>query len=88
MKKIIIGLGALVVAIIIICSIVPKIMFNNVKEKVIENNPQIEQIKTIHGVGAWGEWYSEFVLEVEIDGDQFRIWTNDNGEITDQESLS
>lgn len=64
------------------------LMMNNVKENVIQQNRDIEYIHQINRIGAWGEWFSEYVLIVERNGQQFRIWTNRAGKITDQESLS
>lgn len=60
---------------------------DDVKQKVIENNPEIRSIEKISSIGGWGEWYSEFVLVVEINGLKYRIWTSKNGEIQDKESL-
>lgn len=87
MKKIIIGLSSLVIIIVAAYFLVLNIMMNNVKGKVIENNPDIENIVTINHISSWGEWFLEYVLVVEIDGQKFRVWSNDKGEITDKEAL-
>lgn len=65
----------------------PNIMMKSVKDKVIEHNPEIENIITINHISSWGEWFSEYVLVVEIDGQKFQIWSNDKGDITDREAL-
>lgn len=57
---------------------------NNVKEKVIENNPEITNVEKINSIGGWGEWFSDYVLVVEIDGLKYRIWASEKGEITDK----
>lgn len=67
--------------------VVPSIMMNSVKDKIIEHNPEIENIITINHISSWGEWFSEYVLVVEIDGQKFQIWSNDKGDITDKEAL-
>jgi hypothetical protein len=63
------------------------IIMNNVKENVIQQNSDIEHIHEINRIGTWGEWFSEYVLIVERNGQKFRIWTNGDGKITDQEVL-
>lgn len=65
----------------------PNIMMSSVKDKVIENNPDIENIDTINHNSSWGEWYLEYVLVVEIGGQKFRIWSNNKGEIIDKEAI-
>ena len=60
---------------------------NKVRDHVIENNAEIENIVTINRLGSWGELFREYVLVVEIDGQKFRIWTNYKGEVTDKEAL-
>lgn len=87
MKKVIIGISGLVVAIITAYFLVTNIMMSKVKDQVIKNNAGIENIVNINTVGSWGEWFLEYVLVVEIDGEKFRIWTNNDGEITDEEAL-
>lgn len=67
--------------------LVPPIMMNNVKYKVMKNNTDIDKIVTINHISSWGEWFLEYVLVVEMDGQKYRIWTNNNGEITDKEVL-
>ena len=66
---------------------VPNIMMKSVKDKVIEHNPEIENIITINHISSWGEWFSEYVLVVEIDGQKFQIWSNNKGDITVKEAL-
>ena len=87
LKKVIIGLSSIVIIIIAAYFLVPNIMMNSVKDKVIEHNPDIENIVTINHISSWGEWFSEYVLVVEIDGQKFQIWSNDKGDITDKEVL-
>ncbi|HEY4622310.1 MAG TPA: hypothetical protein VIH12_00550 [Solibacillus sp.] len=87
MKKVIFGITSLVFVFLIIYYIVPTIIINDVKSKVIEKNSGIENIVTINQTGAWGEWFLEFVLVVEIDGQPFRIWVDRSGDITDKEQL-
>ncbi|MEK4229218.1 hypothetical protein [Solibacillus sp. FSL H8-0538] len=60
---------------------------NGVKEKVIENNPGISKVENINSKNHWGEWFSEYILVVEMNGLKYRIWTSDEGEITDKEAL-
>lgn len=55
------------------------------KAKVIEQNPEISHIQSINSIGQWGEWFSEYVVEAELNGENYRIWTTENGEITDIE---
>lgn len=62
-------------------------LLNKVKEKVIETNTEIEHIVKINTIGKWGEWFSEYVLEVEMNGENYRIWTNKEGEILDKKGL-
>ncbi|MBD8036200.1 hypothetical protein H9635_05550 [Solibacillus sp. A46] len=87
MKKVIIGLSSIVIIMIAAYFLVPNIMMKSVKDKVIEHNPEIENIITINHISSWGEWFSEYVLVVEIDGQKFQIWSNDKGDITDKEAL-
>lgn len=87
LKKILIGLSSTVSVLVAAYFLVPLIMMNNVKENVLENNSDVEQIITMHHIGSWGEWFSEYVFVVEIDGQKFRIWTTNNGEIIDREAL-
>lgn len=87
LKKVIIGLSSIVIIIIAAYFLVPNIMMNSVKDKVIEHNPDIENIITINHISSWGEWFSEYVLVVEIDGQKFQIWSNNKGDITDKEAL-
>ena len=87
MKKVIIGISCTVIILVAVYFLVPNIMMNSVKDKVIENNPDIENIVTINHISSWGEWFLEYVLVVEIDGQKFRIWSNDKGEITDKEAF-
>ncbi|AWE08075.1 hypothetical protein DCE79_12055 [Lysinibacillus sp. 2017] len=87
MKKVIIVLSSTVFIIVAAYLLMPNIMMNSVKDKIIENNPDIENIVTINHISSWGEWFLEYVLVVEIGGQKFRIWSNDKGEITDKEAL-
>ena len=67
--------------------LVPNSLMNNVKDNVIENNSDIDNIITINHISSWGEWFLEYVLVVEMDGQKYRIWTNNKGEITEKEAL-
>lgn len=87
LKKVIIGISSTMIGIVAAYLLIPIILMNNVKAKVIENNSDIENIVTINHLSSWGEWFKEYVLVVEIDGQEYRIWTNNKGEITDQEAL-
>ena len=60
---------------------------NGAKEKMLEHNPAITKIEEVTGIGAWGEWFSEYTAIVERDGQTYRIWMASNGEITDMEKL-
>ncbi|WP_347792199.1 hypothetical protein [Solibacillus sp. CAU 1738] len=59
-------------------------MLTNAKENVIENNPEITNVVSINNIGKWGEWFTEYVLVVEINGLKYRIWTSNEGEISDK----
>ena len=87
MKKLIIGIISTVLVTIVAYLLFPIIMMNNIKDKVIEINSNIANIVTINHINSWGEWFSEYVLVIEMDGQRYRIWTNNKGEITDQEAL-
>ena len=58
---------------------------NNVKENVLENHTDIDKIISVQTIGQWGEWFSQYVLIVELNNEKYRIWTNDKGEIQDKE---
>lgn len=88
MKRMWVWLSCSMIVLTAIYMLASTIMMNNVKENVIQQNRDIEYIHQINRIGAWGEWFSEYVLIVERNGQQFRIWTNGAGKITDQESLS
>ena len=87
LRKVIIGLSSTVMIIVAAYFFVPHMMMNSVRDRVIENNPDVENIVSINHIGAWGEWFSQYVLIAEMDGQTFRIWSNDKGEITDKEAL-
>ena len=88
MKRMWVWLSCSMIVLTAIYMLASTIMMNNVKENVIQQNRDIEYIHQINRIGAWGEWFSEYVLIVERNGEQFRIWINRAGKITDQESLS
>ena len=88
MIRIVVWLGCCIIVLATIYFVSSTMMFNNVKDNVMEQNRDIEQIHQINRIGTWGEWFSEYVLIVERNGQQFRIWTNGDGNITDQEALS
>ncbi|MGD7042983.1 hypothetical protein [Jeotgalibacillus proteolyticus] len=56
----------------------------NVKEKVMEQNPEITSVQSIAVLGGWGEWFSEYSLVVVQDRETVRVWTNGDGKLTDQ----
>lgn len=87
MKKAIILLSSTVIIIVAAYLLVPNLMMNSVKDKILENNPDIENIVMINHISSWGAWFLEYVLVVEIDGQKFRVWSNNKGEITDKEAL-
>ncbi|AJD89740.1 hypothetical protein JMA_04230 [Jeotgalibacillus malaysiensis] len=43
------------------------------------------QIKSIHQIGGWGEWFKEYVLVVEKDRVTYRMWTDEDGKVVDSE---
>ncbi|WP_342429576.1 hypothetical protein [Neobacillus sp. FSL H8-0543] len=61
---------------------------NTVREKVLQNYPEITKIDTVNSIGQWGEWFSEYALVVEINGNNYRVWTFENGKITGKELLN
>lgn len=63
------------------------IKLNDIKEKIIEKNPEITKMETMNSVGQWGEWFSEYTLIVEMNGLKYRIWISEEGEISDKEAL-
>ncbi|AZB41695.1 hypothetical protein CEF21_04930 [Bacillus sp. FJAT-42376] len=52
---------------------------NFIKEKVVSLHPEITRVSKTAALGSWGEFYSEFVLEVEADGVHYRLWTDGEG---------
>lgn len=87
MKKIWIWLVCSIVVLVTMYSLTFTIIKNNVKENVLQQNDDIAHIHQINQIGAWGEWFSEYVLIVEKNGRKYRIWTDYEGNITDQEVL-
>ncbi|MFJ8234166.1 hypothetical protein ACIQ34_00315 [Ureibacillus sp. NPDC094379] len=90
MKKVItliVSLGVVLLVAFFSINLFTNSKLNIVKQKVIEINPEITSVETINSNGKWGEWFSEYILVVEINGLKYRIWTSDKGEITDKESL-
>lgn len=90
MKKVITILGSLGFA--ILTAYLSIILYthsklNHMKEKVIENYPEIAKVEKINSMGGWGEWFSEYVLVVEIDELKYRIWVSEKGDITDKMPL-
>lgn len=59
-----------------------------VEQEVVIQNSSIEEIESVHAIGRWGEWFSQFELVVKKDGSKYRIWTNNIGEIIDEERLN
>lgn len=64
-----------------------KIKFAHITTLTLDLNKEITEIKCIHQIGHWGEWFSEYVLIVEMNDQNYRIWVNGNGEITDHEKM-
>ncbi|WP_338780052.1 hypothetical protein [Metabacillus sp. FJAT-52054] len=52
---------------------------NFIKDKVLSLHPEITRINKTAALGSWGEFYAEFVLEVEADGVHYRLWTDGEG---------
>ena len=62
------------------------IIFYQVKQAVLEHNPEITSIESIHQVGGLG--WGEYVLEIKKETDTtYRIWTYGDGEITYEEII-
>lgn len=56
-----------------------------VKAEVLEENPEITSVESINRLGHWGEFFTEYVLVVNKEGDkQYRVWTFGDGEIKDE----
>lgn len=87
MKKVTFGIKSLVFITVAVYFLVPNIMMKSVKDKVLENNTDIDEIVTINHISSWGEWFLEYELVIKIDGQKFRIWTNNKGEIIEKELL-
>ncbi|MER2191274.1 MAG: hypothetical protein ABS951_09965 [Solibacillus sp.] len=88
MKKIIIiAASTLAIVLAMTYTLVTNYMLNTVQQQITENDSEIENILTINRIGSWGEWFSEYVLVVEIEGELFRIWVNADGEIVEKEAL-
>ncbi|MFY3792497.1 hypothetical protein ACOQFO_12560 [Ureibacillus sp. MALMAid1270] len=90
MKKVItilLSFGTLILVAYFSISFYINSKFNDVKDKLIQNHPEIMNIEKINSIGGWGEWFSEYVLIVEINGSKFRVWATEEGKITDQEPL-
>ena len=60
---------------------------NDARENVLKYNPTITKVVAINSTGGWGEWFSEYTAVVETNGQTYRIWTSDNGEIAEIEPL-
>jgi hypothetical protein len=85
-KKIIAWSCCILLAVAVTYYAASNYILSKVKENVLVENDGVK-ILSIARIGKWGEWASEYVLEVKIDGDLYRIWTNAQGKITDQEAL-
>lgn len=63
------------------------IQFYQVKQAVLEHNPEITSIESIHQVGGLGQ--GEYVLEIKKGTDTtYRVWTYGDGEITYEEIIT
>lgn len=88
MKKIItliVSFGVVLLVAYLSINLYTNSKLNHVKQRVIEINPDVTGVEAINSNGKWGEWFSEYILVVEINGLKYRIWTSDKGEITDKE---
>ena len=80
-----IGVALLAIITYFATSIYTSNKLNHVKENVLENHTDIDKIISIQTIGQWGEWFSQYVLIVELNNEKYRIWTNEKGEIQDKE---
>lgn len=64
-----------------------KTKFENIATQVLELNEEVTEIKSIHQIGHWGEWFSEYVLIVVMNEGNYRVWVNEIGEITASERI-
>ena len=65
------------------------IKFYHVKQAVLEHNPEITSIESINQLGAWGEFFLDYVLVVKKGTDtKYRIWTYEDGEIIGEEIIT
>jgi len=90
LKKVIAIIGSIVILILVAhfsINLFINSKLNYVKEKVIENYPEITNVENINSIGKWGEWFSEYALVIEMWGMKYRIWTNNEGKITDKVPL-
>ncbi|KGP72102.1 hypothetical protein [Pontibacillus yanchengensis] len=69
-------------------TLIKNIGFSNVKQEVLDSNPEINSIVSINRLGQWGEPVREYVLEVKKGTTTYRVWTSPNGVITDEEIIS
>ena len=81
MRKNIIRLAMVVIAILIAVPLFTYIKLSQVEANVISVNSQIDQIISIDSNGKWGEWFQSYTLVVEIKGEQYQIWVNEAGEV-------
>lgn len=65
------------------------IRLSNVKQEVLDHNPEITSIQSIDRLGHWGEFFREYVLVVQKGTDtKYRIWSSEDGKITDEEIIN
>ena len=84
MKKLIgIVFSSMLLVVVVVCSY-SVIIEKNMEQRILSNNPEIEHISNVTRIGKWGEWNSEYVVEAKIKNQSYRIWFNNNGEMTDK----
>nr|WP_106779541.1 hypothetical protein [Lysinibacillus timonensis] len=77
MKKVttfIVCLGFLLITAYISVNLYTNNKLNYVKQNVLKNNIEITKVEKINSIGKWGEWFSEYVLIVEMDKLKYRMY--------------
>jgi len=88
LKKLFFSIVIIVVVIFVSINLYTKFKLKIVREKVLHNHPEITEIVAVNSIGQWGEWFSEYTLVVELNGKMYRVWTYEDGKITDKELLN
>ncbi|QHS23707.1 hypothetical protein GWK91_12420 [Virgibacillus sp. MSP4-1] len=77
--------ASLLIAGYLCISLLIQIKLYNVKQEVLDHNPEITSVESIDHLGGWGEFFREYVLIVKKGTDtKYRVWTFGDGEITDE----